>query len=121
MFFSVNGVTIASAYCGGVIAALVAVFVNWPLGIAAGSSFSKHCPPFFCSSVSSSSSSFFRSVAAVAFVTGFSTTLLLMESISSAVTTLFVCLAEAPEQMRELRPSLYDSIQTLYPQVVSAV
>lgn len=78
----------------------MAVFINWPLGaISAGPSY----------------------VAVSGFVVGFASCLIMMESIEASVTTLFVCLAENPARMRELRPALYDAIAEQYPAVVNPV
>ena len=49
------------------------------------------------------------------FVCGFAVSLLLLETIQASVTTLFICLAEDPERLEELRPDLFESLCEAYP------
>jgi hypothetical protein len=99
----VNGVTMCSAYCGGAIAGVVGVFVTIPLGVAAVADGS------------------WWYLAGIGFVAGFASCLIVMESVEAGVTCLFVCLAEQPRRMRELRPQLWDIIVEKYPAVVNPV
>ncbi len=63
----------------------------------------------------------FSYILSAGFVTGFCVCLILMQSIEAAVTTIFVCLAEDPYRMKELRPSLFEEIAAKYPDALSRV
>lgn len=98
----VAGAVFFASLSGGAVGAICAYFLYGVL----------HFAPFAESTV------FFCSIG---FSVAMSVCLVLLETVEAAVTSLFVCIAEEPEQLRHVRPELYAKLRESYPHLLNPV